>query len=432
MVLWTMLSSHGSAVLMLTCFGLLVVLNYWAGRCNVLYPPFVFCAVWCVATSVYLNCPVAIDELDYKTIGILVGGAACLSIGALIGRIAFSTSAPVWFSQRVRNTQWGELLLLYCLFMVPIFFYETLRLVGHFNFSPEFLIAVKAHVVDSLSEGDALYGNKLVRSAPMVSILTAWLFVVEARKKLLVIVAITISIIFCVLTAGRSGFLMLICGIFVLVIFRRPNRTFSAVFRRIAVISTLGVVVMTLFTLLVKQETQTEDGLKVASTMTAVYIAGPLAGFNYRVLHPGEFEGQPHSTFAAVLLPLTGTGLFHLRPMPVFEDFVQVPFPINVFTFYKPYYQDFGVAGCLVLPFAIGFLSSFVFEASMRGNQVALFLLCVNIYIFAYSTFTTLNQFALYAYTAAYAVSYFGLLSRLPIVRLPRAFVLKPTLPGAC
>ena len=66
-----------------------------------------------------------------------------------------------------------------------------------------------------------------------------------------------------------------------------------------------------------------------------MYIAGPLATFNYAVYHPEAFQGQPAAVFSQVLTPLSQLGLVRYQTLTQvngfpFDKFVYVPFPGNV------------------------------------------------------------------------------------------------------
>jgi oligosaccharide repeat unit polymerase len=398
----------------------LSILNYMLRR-DILYPPFIFCAVWCTATTAFLLFPMRINNLGAETVGVFIGGAACLSAGAALGKQLFSRRASESFSSDTRNFQPAKLLLLYCLCTVPLFFYETVQLAGQFSFSPVFLIAAKHGIVQAAENGGRAYSNVVVRSAPLISVLTTWLLIAEKQRKILIILAAIASVFLCVLTAGRIWLLMLLCGSFVLTTLRRRDRSLGSVYRKVAIIGLSGLLVMTCFTLLVKPETQERNGLSVAATLSMVYIAGPLAGFDYRVEHAKAFEDEPDTTLAPLLSPFGAAGLVRLRAMPTYEDNVDVPFPMNVFTFYRPYYHDFGFLGCLLVPMFLGICSSYFYEASIAGNRVAWFLLSINTYVFAYSIFTTLNQFALYGYTFAFAFLYYAVMRKAPVIRLWRS-----------
>ena len=78
------MSSHD---LVFIFFLLLVVLNYRAHR-SVLYPPFIFCAMWLLALTVFRSGLIEVDPVHGNTLTIVAAGAALFSIGGLLAGLA--------------------------------------------------------------------------------------------------------------------------------------------------------------------------------------------------------------------------------------------------------------------------------------------------------------------------------------------------------
>jgi oligosaccharide repeat unit polymerase len=149
-----------------------------------------------------------------------------------------------------------------------------------------------------------------------------------------------------------------------------------------------------------------------------MYMVGPLATFNYAVYHPEAFEGQPAAVFSQVLTPLSRLGLIQYRTLlevdgSPLDRFVYVPFPGNVYTAYKPYYQDFGAIGCLAAFALFGFIGGYLFYAATRSSPYAAFFLAYLSGPLMFSTFDDLyHGFSRHLNVAIFAIGYFGLLKR--------------------
>jgi oligosaccharide repeat unit polymerase len=178
-------------------------------------------------------------------------------------------------------------------------------------------------------------------------------------------------------------------------------------------------VALTLPTLLTKSETQKQaskgaTGAEIAARMTATYIAGPIAAFNYVVEHPGVSQNQSNKTFAEILTPLRAVGVRYVPP-PHFEPFLPIPFLFNVFTVYRTFYGDYGVAGCLVAMLLCGIISGSLFHAAIHGNKFAAFAFCYIGYAIIMSPFlNNFNLFSRYVYIALFGIAYFVVAPRLP------------------
>jgi oligosaccharide repeat unit polymerase len=405
------LSSTASAGWVLL-IGLLVsmAVNYSISR-DILYPGFMFSAVWSLAVAVYDFFPFDIDQLGWTTVCIFLGGNLCFSAGCAVGDRPLS-KRPAWFTESARNNRPRRLLLLYSIVMVPLVAYSAMRMAGVYNLSSAFFIAARDAILLSKTEGRSVYGNLLVNGAPTISVSTAFILVMEENNRWLSAAGIGAAIMLGLLTTGRVVWLLLFCGLTMLALLQRPSRSILAMWKRLATTAMIIVLALMLVTLLTKNETQTEatgdkSGLEVAAGLLAYYIGGPLAGFDYIVRHPESFLDAPNNTFAQVLGPLSALG-FRYTPPPEYDPFFPVPFPINVFTAYKNYYVDFGLMGCFAAFTFFGFISGYLFHSAKRGNQVAIFLFAYLFFAMLFTPFQDVyHSFNRYAYVTVFGLVYF-------------------------
>ena len=377
---------------------LLTVINYWMSR-DVLYPAFVFCAIWLIAATVYLLCPFEIDPLTWTSCAFFAFGALCFSLGCILGDRALITNRNSWFTQKTTNSLPRRLLLIYSCLTLPLFLRDTIRLAGGFSFSPQFIISVRDAIMTTTSRGETLFSSKLVSTAPMVSILCAWLFLMEDKSRILKGIAVAIVFMMCLLSTGRSMFLQFFVGWFVIAFLRAQDRSFAAMKKKGLVVIMSVVAFLTVMTLITKHATQGDNAIQVAGTMTVEYIAGPLAAFNYEIYHVSEmsqYEGEiAHGSVASV------------------------PFPVNVYTLYQNYYMAWGAIGCFLVVLVVGFVHGRLFYASIHGNRVAVFFMVYLYYAIALSIFTDAYSNAVrHVEVIGYAICYFWLLRKLPQVSL--------------
>jgi oligosaccharide repeat unit polymerase len=414
-------SSRPPAVLMLCSFVALTIVNYLVGGRDVLYPAFIFSAVWSAATAVYLLCPVEIDDLSWKAVLIFIGGALCFTGGCMTGCRPFLAGTTL-FADRSRSELGVRILLLCSVVALPIAVVNMVRVVGQSVISPDFFIASR----ETLQNADApTFSSRFLSLTQLIAVPTVWLLLLERERKLLILAGAVLAIFVSLLGGTRGPLLQMVCGCLVIALVRRSNRTITGVGKTIAVSSIAVVLLMTVLTLVLKKETRGSDGVQIALSMSAVYIAGPLAAFNYQVGHPGLFSDQPWNTVTPLLSPLVKSGVMRVAIPPVHEDFINIPFPFNVFTIYKPYYHDLGIAGCMLVLAIVGFIYGYVYRAAVRGNKMALFFLAAFTESLVMSIFHDPFNYRLTVcvFTVGFALFYFLLLRKLPRVTLGRVAI---------
>jgi len=394
----------------------LTSINYFVAR-SVVYPPFLYCGVWLIATIAYLFYPREIDLLTWESVFIFAGAAVCFSVGALVGKRRLAKGGRASFDLPTNNSQPRRLLLLYSIVTVPFFLSDTVRISGMpFTLTPEWLIATRAAIINSFLAGVAPYSSKFVSMAPNIAVLTAWLLILEERRRSIVILGCIVAILLSVLTTGRLVLLQFICGWMVLAVLKRKDQSITA-FGKILMLSGAGaLLIITALSLVTKSETQGDDAVSVALEMTMAYAAGPLAAFDYVVDHPREFAGHSSTVFADILAPAAEIGLTRYDPPPLIDSFSYIPFPMNVYTMLKPYYLDFGVVGCLLALLVIGMIHGFTFAAANHGNRLAALFLAYLAYAVIFSPFgDSYHLLQRHIYVIGYGMMYFFVARNLPV-----------------
>jgi oligosaccharide repeat unit polymerase len=151
--------------------------------------------------------------------------------------------------------------------------------------------------------------------------------------------------------------------------------------------------------------------------MSLTSVVGPIAAFDYAVYNPGEFKGQPAAVFQGLRTRLSRLNIIRSIPPKLLDDFVFVPFSMNVYTYYKPYYEDFGVIGCLLAFSVIGLIEGKLFYAAINGNRIAKFFFAYLSYPLMLSIYddhyVTYNSAVVDLYLFIFAFGYFYIMKRL-------------------
>jgi len=88
-----------------------------------------------------------------------------------------------------------------------------------------------------------------------------------------------------------------------------------------------------------------------------IYATGSFPTFQEAMKDVGQMSWGTH-TFYPVARILYALGVLRERPEGLTFDFYLVPIPFNVYTSLFAFYQDFGVAGVVLLPFLLGWFET--------------------------------------------------------------------------
>src|ERR1041385_2809143 len=185
----------------------LTVLNYYAGRRNVLYPAFLFALIWLVVFCLYMVPLIEFDNLGVYTLAVVVSGAAAFSAGgAIVGRRKYSLPALV---SPYRNSISKKVLFFFCLGVLPVFFLEVQKLGGGGGLN-SLLIGARVAILDAVMNGETPL-SRICTIAVTLAMCSAFIFVIEAREWHedwgWVCASILVALAFSFLTTGRSQFL---------------------------------------------------------------------------------------------------------------------------------------------------------------------------------------------------------------------------------
>jgi oligosaccharide repeat unit polymerase len=118
-----------------------------------------------------------------------------------------------------------------------------------------------------------------------------------------------------------------------------------------------------------------------------IYATSPIGGFQPAMADVRRLSWGEH-TFFPVARVLYSFGFLDDRPEPYDFDFYLVPIPVNTYTHLFAFYQDFGAAGVIWVPLALGYLETRLY-LRMKARP-SIFSLGAS------SAFTALNVFSVF------------------------------------
>jgi len=406
------------AHLAFTCFLLgLTILNYYAGRRNVLYPAFLFALIWLVVFCLYMAPLIEFGNLGVYTLAVVVSGAAAFSAGcAIVGRRKHSLPALV---SPCRNSISKKFIFFFCLGVLPAFFLEVRELGGGGGLGG-LLIGARVAILDAIMNGETPL-SRICTIAVTLAMCSAFIFVIEAREWHKewgwVCASILVALAFSFLTTGRTQFLNLVVGL--LGIYLLKSRRFSVREAwKLARWPLLALLVLLSVSVLINKDISGLQGgtTEVLERYIYGYVVTPLAGFDYVVRHPSQYEHEPNHTFRDVLPSLARFLEFRYTPPPQFDDQLVAPLDTTVYTVFKFYYVDFGFVGMLVAMFLIGAGQTWLFRKALTGDDFYIFLFAISLFPLMMIAFDDMyTSFLGYLKYLALALLYFRVLRTIPV-----------------
>jgi oligosaccharide repeat unit polymerase len=398
--------------------------NYFIGGRDVLYPGFMYTAVWALVAGAFLVCPEKVDPLGWKSVTVFLAGGASFSVGSLIGNRSIlrsngDESRPLEIADS--NAQFRNALVLCTVVTTFLFLIIILRSAGGLLYLAINLLMLLNGADSPLYDADSLSpaSSAFILSAALLPILTLWVLLMEDKRRWKIWLCVVCIAIFQVLVTRRGLVMGAFCGSVTLILLKAKDRTIRKAGLPLS-IAALGIVILMAVMSLTKYWAQGPNRISPASGAWH-YITGPLAAFDYYVEHPDEYADQPAAVFDQILTPLSRLGLIRYQTLmevdgSSLDRFLEVPFPANVYTAYKPYYHDFGPLGCFAAFAFFGFVEGLLFYRATRGGPIAAFFLAHLAGSLMFSTFDDVyHGLSRHLNILVFAIGYFWLLKRVRI-----------------
>jgi oligosaccharide repeat unit polymerase len=365
----------------------LVLLNYRIAR-SVLYPPFIFTFMWLMVFCVYQTGLVGVDPLHPETLLLVGAGALLYTFGGgaaeLMPRILFSVHANLGpFSGGQRRATWSNYLVLALCFIGMVLVIRDTFALGALASGGNVLARARAAGVQAQVQGTdtGISSNPLSVYTPVWSALFSVIFLLE-RKPLLFWTMASISFIASLFTTGRGPIIMLFCSVMAAFLLRNRLLRISAAVKvlRIPFAVMVGLYVVLIFT---NKDLSTIGNMGVFGIIIFVvggYFVSPVAALDYVLQNPAAYAHEPNHTFKFFLGFAAKLHLINYQPPPLLDSFITVPFATNVYTGYKFFYTDFGVAGCVAIVAIIGFLHTLLYRKAETGSKLGMFFYCSTVF----------------------------------------------------
>lgn len=190
-------------------------------------------------------------------------------------------------------------------------------------------------------------------------------------------VSIAVSIGYAFLSTGRTYVLLLT----ILVV--APLFFLGKIRLKGVVISLLGLFAAFLFSAALTGKGASMDA-KLTENISdfliniRAYTVAPFIAFSMVVSGPIEFvHGEYSARFFLKVLEMLGLGQFNV--VELVRDYKSVPDMTNVYTFFEPYFRDFGYLAVLV-SFPVMIFHVWLYLRAASGKKASLFFYCISLY----------------------------------------------------
>lgn len=367
-------------VLIFTC-----IANYYLGGKSSVYPPFVLCCLWLLILSLYALEPIEIIKLVDETLWIIFLGVFSFSVGGLLGT---EVSKNILITNDgIAVGKWGVIFGIgYCIFVFPIFFVDILAASGGVLDLSEINRAMTLAGLENTN----IFSNQLASTAGFISMSVALVAMSSNVSKCTKIWALLLAILYAVLLSGRTYLLALFVGVlFVQIINSKKTVNILPVVKKLLWMGPVFVIALVMYKFVtydVSEELYGQSLFGLAFDYFFAYLLGPTAAFDLVVQSEKSGTVINHSLQFFYWILNSFFGFDYMVPDHI-DEFVYVPFPVNVATAFKFYYVDFGITGVAIAFFIFGFLHSYAYNKSLRSQQFWVYVCALMFYPLVFSFF---------------------------------------------
>jgi oligosaccharide repeat unit polymerase len=359
---------------------ILLLFNYRVSR-SVLYPPFVFCFMWMFSLVVCRLDLVDLNPIHPLTFIVISIGALGFTLGGLLSWLIPNSviNTRIILAPKISRSNLPKVLLIGILLLALPYLLHHLAQAATSGSGTTVLERARSASVDAALSGETESDPVTIYFAPVAAFMSL-LFFIEKRDRYFWM-ATAMAFLANFISGGRTGFLMLIAALSSIHLIKTGQCSLSSATKilRIPIAIFLCLYVVLIF---INKNTSDLSGNagEIVLFFVVSYIVGPLAALDHVLQHPLDYGGAPNHTFEFFLKLAASLHLVDYTPPPLFDQFIEVPFPTNVYTVYKFYLTDFGIWGCLICIFIIGLLQSALYRKAQSGSKIGLFLFSLSLY----------------------------------------------------
>lgn len=366
----------------LTGTALLVAVSYLRFR-DALYPTVIHAGIWGTVLFLYCLSTESFLPLSDKTLFIFLSGMVAFAMGCYLATWNFKYSRCTSAMPPIPRTLFLDILFWVDLALLPVACIYAWQLARS---GPTSSLLINLRMLESTGSSGTFIWNYLAVFSIICSGLK--LLAIDIAKKrsgrLGFAVSVLVAIAYCVLNTGRSLFFLLLIFLGGIAIVSRKVGP-----RKVLIYTTAsGLSVFVLLALILGKggnlQASFADNISSLLDTFRIYLLGPLPTFDIFVRHHESLR-LGDNVFRTLWAATDKLGL-ETPALPVVHEFVNVPYASNVYTVYRPYFDDFGLIGAVAVQFILGVIHGALYR---KLGSLDPFWTCV----FAFSLFALALQF---------------------------------------
>lgn len=355
--------------------------NYAIAKKKLFYPAALFSLLWTVILFLHFIFGFTILNelfpLRLETYLIIFIGTICFSIGAFLVTGYFEQNhSKKMFNSEVSFQKTNISLLLRLIIVgiivigVPFYIQASYRVFLASNID-NFFVGLRTE----LSYGDEDIGiTKYLISFSFIVFAINYYTLLEERtmiNRVLLWISFIFAIVYSIFATGRTYFFMILAiylGIsylikkkFLIKKYILPLLIFLLVFISLGIIYGKGG----------NNDNSWKENLSSSSETTAIYLVSSINALDIDTKDNVKAKYGGENTLLFFIKVIRGLGFFsNLKEGTLVSEFVFVPYPTNVFTFYSPYIRDFGKLYAWLMIGLIGVLHTWLFYKARETRNL--------------------------------------------------------------
>jgi oligosaccharide repeat unit polymerase len=342
--------------------------NYYISGKKITYPPLIFCFIWLVTflvrmtfTSFYLQ---QLRPLHNSTYLLLITGGLVATIAGFISLSQYTyvnKQGGLSEETEVRNIIFSPLsfklrafLTVFVIGVFPLFINYIVNVIIPGQVENVFKSIRYETAVNEVSFGVFSY---FVTFSAFVALLNGYVFWQNKTvgNRWLYIISFFVSLIFAITTMGRTSVLMTLSFnaaiYFISVGTIRIGQIIRYAFAFVILFLVMGV--------LLDKGGSLNEGVKENANssieMFGMYMLTPANALDTYMHTPLQKKDKGMRSLRFFYVLADKAGIIHVdnKEFDLLDEFLFVPYPVNVYTFYNPYIRDFGVIYALIILFLI-------------------------------------------------------------------------------
>ncbi len=226
-----------------------------------------------------------------------------------------------------------------------------------------------------LSYGDEDIGplKYLVSFSLVIYAINLYAYLKENSKinQVLFIVSLLLTITYAVFMTGRTFFFMILIIYFGMSYLHKSNFSIRKNFWLLGIFLAVFISVGILFGKSGDAESSIRENILPASQSTGIYLVSSINALDWELNHNMQVSYDGSNTFRFFVK--AGNQLHLLKNAKV-EDILQefsfVPYPTNVYTFYSPYIEDYGIAFSWLMVGIFGILHTLLNDKALQVKNL--------------------------------------------------------------